>query len=976
MKKLVITLTILIPFIAFTQQHSNLSSGDWYKIAVEETGVYKITYNDLENYGIDVGNINPQKLAIFGNPAGMLPESTEENYYTDIQPLAIQVIGEDDGIFDPQDYILFFGQKPNVLEHNELTNRFHYVTNIYTKQTHYFLTIGSEVGKRIQIEQSTTLDPTGNPYLFDYLIYHESELVNPGKTGKIWLGEDFSDFDSLTYHFDFRNTFYQDSNYFKTVLAVNCTEESYFTIKINGEFYCTINANSINDYNYYHTIQFDSLCTAGNLATEIKFIYHKPNDSAQAWIDYFEMEMKIMLTFVYDSQISYRTTENVGVGEITRFSLSYNTPENITIWNVTDPMNVQEEELTLSSASVSYRLPTDSLLEFHAFNGNLFYSAEFIEQLENQNLHGLTPPDYLIITHPMFIDAANQLADIHNNEGDLSTTVITTNNIYNEFSSGAQDISAIRNFVVYLREKSESDSKPNYLLLFGDASYDYLDRIENNTNFVPTFESLSSNNIVTSFASDQFFALNNMGGSGEMQLAVGRIPVSTAEEAINIVNKIQTYNSAKALGAYKNEMIFIADNGDNNLHMAQAESLIEIIGDNDPTMNINKCYLDFFELIQTNDGPRYPEVNAIITNKTNDGLFYANYTGHGSKEFLSQEQILTTDDLGNWTNDDYMPLWVIASTDVVRFDNPHVISLGEDIFTMNEAGAIALIGTTCASYAHSNFAFNKAIIEKLSDNTLQSNLRFGDLIMHSTGNANDLKWTLLGDPALKIHFPKFNVTTLALNNIDIEDYTDTISPGSFLTFTGQITNKDDASLQADFNGTVYLKIFAPQYIRTTLGNQGPSVDIEVQDSILIEGTADVNFGEFEINVHLPANYFENYGNLKLSWYAENGTVDANGYYNQLVFGGDPDAITENNEFLDQIKVYPTIFTNYINIELPKFDSKSIVYHLYNSMGVEVYSTKSESATGIEKIYLPRLANGMYILNAYIGNESRNFKVFK
>jgi hypothetical protein len=132
--------------------------------------------------------------------------------------------------------------------------------------------------------------------------------------------------------------------------------------------------------------------------------------------------------------------------------------------------------------------------------------------------------------------------------------------------------------------------------------------------------------------------------------------------------------------------------------------------------------------------------------------------------------------------------------------------------------------------------------------------------MRSVESENDLKWVLFGDPALKIHFPEDNVNAITLNDVEIEDYTDTISPGSFLTFTGQIIDKNDGSLQSDFNGTVNLKIFAPQYIRTTLGNQGPSVDIEVQDSILVEGLGTVNYGEFEIYIQLPSNYYENYGN--------------------------------------------------------------------------------------------------------------------
>lgn len=950
MKKHVITLFIIFPLIAFTQQNSILSTGDWYKIAVEETGIYKVTYDDLESYGIDIDNIDPRYLALYGNPAGMLPESSDDYYYTDIQPIAIQVVGEEDGVFDPEDYILFFGQEPNIWKHNEQTNLFHHITNIYTRKTHYFLTIGIETGKRIQLEQSTTLDLTANIESFDLLIIHELELVNLRKSGKVWLGEDFSDTDSIIFQLDTDNTYFSDSNYFKIALAVNCTEESQFSIKINGELYSTLNVVGS------RTIQFDSVCSAGGSDTEITFIYHKPNDSAQAWIDYFEMEFKMFTALLHGDHMSYRTAENVGPGEISDFSLWYENPEDITIWNVTDPVNVKEEELAMSSSHVSYRLPTDSLLEFHVFNGNSFYSAEFAGQIENQNLHGITPPDLLIVTHPAFLVEALQLANFHILEDELSTEVVTTENIYNEFSSGSQDITAIRNFAMYLLEKSGSDSKPNYLLLFGDASYDYLDRIENNTNFVPTFETQESFNPVTSFATDQYFGFDEMNNTGEMQFAVGRIPVSSTEEATIVLNKIQNYYSTNALGNWTNEMMFIADDGDSNHHLNDVEYLNQIVDANTPEMNINKCYLDFFELVQTNEGPRYPEVNETITNKMNDGVFYVNYTGHGGAEQLAFERVLSKDDLLDWTNSHKLPLWVIASVEVAKYDNPDYTSLGESIFLEDGAGAIALISTTRATFAGANLSLNLRILEKLTDHTTQNKLRFGDLMMHTWGTQNDLKWVLLGDPALKVHFPEFNVNTTTLDGINIDEYMDTISPGKLLTFQGQIISKEDGNLQSDFYGTVYLKIFAPEYLRSTIGNQGnPIVDIVVQDSILVEGSAAVNLGEFEILVQLPANYHEGFGNLKLSWYAENGLTDANGYYDQLIFGGEPDAIAEGNEILDQIVVYPTIFTDHLNIELPNNIDKDITYRVYNSIGTEIYSVKSEMAFGEEKIYFPDLA---------------------
>ncbi len=969
---------LFIPFFAFTQQNSILSSADWYKIAVEQTGIYKLTYEDLQNYGIDVGQINPHHLSLYGNPAGMLNESLVTPVYTDLQPLAIQVVGEEDGFFDPQDYVLFYGQGPDLWEFDQQSQSYKHITNIYSRKTYYFLTIGTENGKRIQIEQSTDLEPTATVDYYDLLINHEQELVNPGKTGRTWLGEDFSQSDSITFIFETSNTEFNENNYFNVSLASKCTEQSQIDIKLNGAILQTITLTpTTGDYGFYSLSNANFNCSMGGGNTEIRFIYSKPNDSAQAWIDHFEIKMK-MNKSLHGDQMPFLCAENVGPGAITQFSLAHNPSETVVIWNVTDPMNVKQEALTLGTNQVDFRLATDSLLEFQAFNNMSFYAPEFIELIENQNLHDLTPPDLLIVTCPEFQDVANQLASFHNNEDNFLATTVTLDHIYNEFSSGAQDITAIRNFVKYLRDKSSTDNKPAYLLLFGDASYDYLDRVENNTNFVPTYESVLSSNSVNSFASDQYFGLNSMDNFGGTQVSVGRIPVGSKTEANTMLNIIENYHSNNTSGSWKNNMMLIADDSDSNIHLNDAEQLDEVIGINSPVMNISKCYLDFFELIQSNEGPRYPEVNETITKKTNEGVFYVNYIGHGSADQLASEQVLSKNDLVNWTNSDNRPLWVIASGPVGCFDNPEFVSLGEAVYLNQEAGAIALIASSGATFAAANKQINSQIVEKLTDDSMQGGLRFGDLLPQNYSSNSFTKWNLLGDPALKINFPEFNVITTAINEVDIDLFTDTIQPGASITLHGQIVSKSDGNLQYGFSGTVYLQVMSPTTIRSTRGNQESSmvVDVVVQDSILVKSNTLVENGQFEISISLPANSWEGYGNLKLSWYAEDGETDANGFYSQLIYGGNPSAIKEYGEFLDLVKVYPTIFTDYLDVEIPQMTDKEVVYQVYNSMGLEVYSQNSVTSNRLERIHLLGLASGMYILNLNMGAESKMFKVFK
>ncbi len=982
MKKLAILVFFTIPFISFAQQNSILSSGDWYKLAVEETGVYKLTYSELQSYGIDVDNIDPRNLALFGNPSGMLPELLEEPHYTDLQPMAIQIIGEDDGVFDPEDYVLFFGQGSVVWEYDADQDRFQHMVNLYAEKTNYFLTVLEEAGKRIQLQQSETLAQTAIIDTLDLLIYHENEWINPGKSGKVWLGEFFNE-ENLEQDFSFNLedfSLYPNGHQFYTQLMARSFETSFFNISINDVYFDTIRMNNVspsNLYQLYKYTRFDSFFNLSENVFTVLYNYLPANEFSWGWLDCFDLNLKVKPIFTGD-QMPFRSTQNMGEGSVSFYALNYSQASDLKIWNVTNPLNVSELELNIETNSVWFKIKNDSLLEFHAFNGNTFYVPEFAGQIENQNLHAFEPPDLIIVTHPNFLAQANQLALFHETEDEMSVGTFTIDQIYNEFSTGTQDVTAIRNFVRYLWEQSGDEEKPKYLLLFGDASYDYLDRMENNTNFVPTYESWESSNSVSSYATDQYFGLKELTGFGEMQVAVGRIPVSTVEDANKVLNKIQAYNSNEALGSWTNEMMFIGDDGDGNLHLKDVERLARVVDTASPVMNITKCYLDFFELIQTDDGPRYPEANATITNKTNDGVFYVGYAGHGGKVQLTHERILSIDDLSDWTNKEKLPLWVIASGDVAYYDDPGYTSLGESVFLKDDAGAIAVLSTTRATFAAANMSYTLAVIEKITDQNLQNDLRFGDLTIHGSASSNDLKWTLLGDPALKIHFPKYNVNTTTLNNIAIEEFSDTIPPGSYLTFQGEILSKDEGILQSGFNGTVYLKVFAPSYIRTTRANQEGSYveDVQVQDSILTEGTATIENGEFEIKVKLPTNYFEGFGNLKLSWYAENGETDANGYYNQLMFGGDPDAIVDGDEFLDQIKVYPTVFTDYLNIDVPQTESKELVYRVYNAMGVEIYSLKSNAVNGVERIQIPGLAKGMYILNIDVAANSRNFKLFR
>jgi len=966
----------LFSFFQFSLSAQGIfSGGDWYKISIEETGMYQITYDDLVAYGIDPGQIDPAHLSIYGNPAGMLSETYNDSSYLGVTEMAIEVVGGEDGIFDVDDYILFYGQDPVIWAYDADVKQYSHQTNYYSDETFYFLSVTDTPGKRVQPQYSTSSPHTSIIDYFDLLVVHENDLENPGRTGKWWLGEKFPEDNKLTFDYDLSDYVYDPYlNYFKTVFAANSTEVSYVNVKVNDTHLTDVKIwQNPTDIHLYRGSTFDTTDVPLTSSPDFVYTYAPANDSSVAWLDYFEFRIKIA-PYLKSDQLCFRTAENVGVDSISKFYFIDEQIDELKIWNVSDPFNASVLELqTDVNDHPWFQLETPKILEFAAFNGQGFLQPEFVGQIENQDLESMETPEYLIIIHPDFEDAADMLKDLHSD--DLNTTVVTTDEIYNEFSSGAQDVSAIRNFVWFLKEKSNEETSLGYVLLFGDASYDYKDRIAGNNNFVPTFESLYSSNQVNSYATDRFYAMKDMLGQNQEQIAVGRLPVSSMSEANAMVSKIESYTSVNTLGAWKNETMFIADNGDNNRHLNDSEYLTGVTNEDSPVFNMSKTYLDFFELVQTDEGPRYPEVNAEIEQNINDGVFYVNYSGHGSSEVLAQEQVLTIPELAGWDNQNMLPLWVIASVDVARYDDPGQISLGESMLLLDNAGAIAVISNNRPTFASSNLFLNLQVLEKFMDASMQEGLRFGDIFNNPVVNTNDLKWNLLGDPALKIGFPEFLVATLEINGVEVEDFTDTIPPGSTLKLNGQIADKNEQMLQSWFNGNVYLKVYAPPYIRQTLGNQNPVTDVLVQDSILVVATGTVIDGEFELEVTLPALYFEDFGKLKFSWYAENGETDANGFYNGLVFGGEPSDMDEFEQIARLIKVYPSPFNTQIFVELPQLEKGSFTISVYDLMGVQVYSGNAGQVHS-QRINLSYLPEGIYLLNVSSPLGSKNMKILK
>ncbi len=575
---------------------SVLSSGRWFKIALTNTGVYKVTSAKLAEMGMDVSSVNPQNIRLYGNGGGMLPESNSGFRYDDLQENAIQLVDQGNGNF----YFLFYGEAPETWTYDDSDGYFHHIMHQYSDKTYYFITSDLGQGKRIQtIPSESSADIIINT--FNDCKFHDKDERNLIKSGKIWYGEKFDITTEYSFSFNFPNIDATSPLHLETYVAARSfyINNSTYTVISEGN-QLTPSVDYVIDYkdDYYAKYSRDTITfypTDDNVEVFIR--YNKPTSGSLGWLNYIEINANRHLRYT-GNQMSFRNKNSVGNNVISEFDIS-DAGSEITVWDVTDPLNIRKVQTELSGSTLKYKLKTDTLKEFIAFNGNSFYGVDFVEEVENQNLHGLDSYDYIIICPEEFISQAYILADHHRNNNGLSVAIATPQQIYNEFSSGAPDAAAIRDFVKMIYDRGQAGKELKYLLLFGDGSYDNKNRIANNTNFIPTVQSTISLHPVNSYVTDDFYGLldskEGKDAKGSLDIGIGRFTVSSLEQARNAVNKVINYSSRKDLTAnnsisnpgtnvisnlndWRNVVCFISDDDDGGERFIyDSESLAKLV---------------------------------------------------------------------------------------------------------------------------------------------------------------------------------------------------------------------------------------------------------------------------------------------------------------------------------------------------------------------------------------------------------------
>ena len=908
---------------------SVLSTGNWFKIGVTQNGIYKLDKTALTKLGINTAAINPKNIKIYGNGGKLLSEKNSDFKYDDLQENTIEVIGESDSIFDVTDYVLFYGQSTDDWKHRTgSTMPFEHRMHYYSDTSFYFITTDLGLGKRVQAQNTLSNAPNQTTSKQDFYGIHEINATNVVKSGREFFGEKFDFNSSYSFAFNIPDAAVGDSLYVHTRVLGRANSVSNYGVNFNnGSFIVSCAPTNTSDYladiGYIGEGFKGGLLGSSNLAVTVT----KQTSDATGWLDKIEFNCRRNLVF-NSSQFNFRDRKVVGgVGSFVKYVLINNNTLPTKIWDITNPLNPYKQLYNQISNTIDFTASSDSLKQYCVFEDNQAYQITVYGKIANQNLHAVQQADLVIITHPQFLNEAMRIAKLHQDFDTLTYVVATTDEVYNEFSSGTPDIGAIREFTRMLYKKPLNPGlATQYLLLFGDGSYKSKDiSIASNSALIPTYETFNSTSNLNSFVTDDYFAMmdDNEGDmtSGLVDIGVGRFPVRSKSEAEAVTNKMEHYykrnfsfnaNATESScniasnnypqGDWRNKLCFVADDEDGNLHEGQADGLANSLALN-KDYNVNKIFLDAYVQVSTPGGDRYPDAVTDINTSFEKGCLIWNYTGHGGEVGLASERVIEISQILGWKNINNLPLMVTATCEFSRFDDPDRTSAGELCLLNPDGGAIGLLTTARVAFSNLNATLNAAFFSHATTPMTNGKMpHIGDLYRMTKidigvpFNPSYMNFVILGDPALKLAYPEQRIYTSSINSqVVTSASSDTLKALSKITITGYVGDKNGNKLTT-FNGVVFPTVFDKANTITTLSNDAtsPVTTFTLQKNNIYRGKSTVVNGDFSFTFLVPKDISYNYGIGKISYYAHNGVHDAQGFYDKIIIGGsNPNAVADN-----------------------------------------------------------------------------------
>ena len=925
-----------------------LLSGQWAKVEIDRSGIYEITSSWLEQQ-IDLDrNYRIDEIQVYELTSGPLnPASTFEQTER-LQPISISIIDGGDGTFDDNDAIRFYSEGPNLITYDAEAGEEVFIKNVFDEQHYVFIRLGStdELNRTEATESPIDVSTLIDEYVFSSFEHEDrvnllDNFISTQGSGQNWYGQEISN--TGTFGINSKGLV-PASGLLDGKVSVrlagrsNSREDIFLGIDGTTEHrtFSPVNTSDIEAL-YARILDVEVNFSRLDLTSDISIAFDKESSDARLWID--EIVIHGRTPIIYEgNQLSFNNYAALDL-EDAHVGLDISTDSPLTVWDVTDRLQIKSHLITSDGEQSHITSPTDEQKKYVAFANDDAYTPLGAQAINYTDLREEGKVDYLIITSDILSEAAERLA-LHRQSFDgLSTYIVTPQEIYDHYSGSRQDPTAMRN---YIRELYRTHANFRYVLLLGDASFDYrhLAQVYPDENVVPTYETANSLDPLLSFPSDDYFALldndedHNL--RGDLDIAIGRITARNSIEANNIIDKIINYDlspSSLSDGDWKTKVVFLADDEDNNIHINDADLIAEEMKLSFPVANQEKIYFDAFIQESTPGGNRYPSASSRLNTVVDQGALVINYLGHGGPNGWGQERVLKLDDINSWSNFERLPLVITATCSFTGFDDPSRTTAGEATLLNPVGGAVALFTTVRSVYASQNFRLTREVFRTLWEKEGGAFLPIGEIMRRaknniSNDNINSRKFFMIGDPAQRLTIPNLDIRTDAINGVDPSDGESVVRVSALDQIQLEASVIDETgNLMTDYNGTVEITVFDKPQSLQTLANDPRSFtkSYRTQQNIIYQGRASVSNGKITSTWTTPVDIDYEIGPAKISYYASSTSLpDAIGFDNSLFVGGEAVApITDdlppvidvfmNNRSWTSSEVVPTINTVIVDL---------------------------------------------------------------
>jgi hypothetical protein len=870
------------------ESQSPFSKGDWYRIAISESGMYSISGVDLDSAGLPAGSIKFKDIHMYyggGKVISLIPHDLTNSDFREIH-IKVKDLNNN-GFMDFSDSIIFYGESLSRFIAKTDSTDIYFQNHPYSKNNIYWLTISSGQAP----DQMSTVGETPSDTIAPRTTYREKlhfendyALAAP-ESGIDWY---WSGISNSTKGFSFLTPGWTAGD--STIIRIGFLNDPSTILPHVFEF--LVNDNGPYDYKmppvYDWSCQFFSMkeLTQSN---QLKIRELSGDPLNPAFMDWFEVEYTRTLEYL-DNGFEFFIK---GAGNPVKLTVSKVMRPNVEIYDTTDSYKVNE--VAGSYDSENHTLTLQMTLPGSVFSRLTFCeptSYKRISSIARKNQSDLRNPsngaNYIAISHQNFMDDAKRLAAWRAQDSTiepLKSMAVNVTDVYDEFAWGVYDPAAIRDFLTYAWKNYNPGV--SYCCLIGDTTYKYknIASSQSSKNLIPTFSYLN-------MTSDDFYTWTDE--TFTPSLSIGRLCVNTVEEAKTLISKIIDYEKNPEMGKWHDRMLLVADDEINDVSKpAGTESEFTVASEILDTQNYipqNIERVKLYEIEYPLKNFQKPDATEAFLKIFNDGNLIANFFGHGNRDLITHEHLLVGPrDIERVNNGPRQPLFFFASCEVGSFDRVDYTSLAELLHLRKEGGCIAVIAAANQTYQSDNAELTRAFYPNLFNSLTNPEFRIGTALKKAKSTKNDFnissdfarkitgnyfnRYVLFGDPATRLMIPRYAVSASAA---------DTLYRLQKVDIPGEVKN---GSTPVRYKGTLSVEARGPIINKRYVMAVGRAINYTGPGKLFYNGDISISGDSFTTGFVVPKDITGENGDSRIAFFATGDAKEASGLLEHRSIGG-------------------------------------------------------------------------------------------